>query len=249
MLIIKRWFGRLGNNICQISNVIDICIYYKHNVIFNVKHPLFNLKLIENYFSKYNNSEKVADLFFYRHKLAYPVEIYKKNIEERNKLLKEAFLIKDINPLSENDLVIHIRSGDIFKKSPHAAYIPPPLSYYIKEINKKKYNKIIILCEDRINPVVNKLLELYKNAIHNINNLEEDIRFILGASNIVFSVGTFIPALIQLTDNIKYITGFNSCYCSNNNDGNNVEFKDYYIIMRPWRNTEKQRECILTYNY
>lgn len=64
MLIIKRWFGRLGNNICQISNVIDICIYYKHNVIFNVKHPLFNLKLIENYFSKYNNSEKVADLFF-----------------------------------------------------------------------------------------------------------------------------------------------------------------------------------------
>ena len=66
--------------------------------------------------------------------------------------------------------------------------MPPPLSYYIKEINKYNYEKIYIVCEDRVNPVVNKLLELYENAIHNINSLEEDIRIILGAKNIIYSI-------------------------------------------------------------
>ena len=252
MLILNGFCGRLGNNITQISNMIDIAIYYKHNIIFNVKHHLFNLSLIENYFSKYNNIEKRCYGFFFKEKMPYPVEIYENNIEERNKLLKEAFLIKDIKPLSENDLVIHIRSGDIFQKTPLASYIPPPLSYYTKHINKKKYNKIIILCEDRVNPVVNKLLEFYDNASHKIDTLEEDIKIILGASNIVFSVGTFIPTLLQISDNIKCLEGFDydkKNYDLGFNTCKNEELKDYYIIMKPWRNTEKQRECILTYDY
>jgi hypothetical protein len=252
MLILDGWFGRLGNNISQISNMIDIAIYYKHNIVFNKKHSLFNLLLIENYFSKYNNSEvKVSENNFYYKN--YPLEIYKKNIEERNKLLKEVFLIKDIKKLSENDLVIHIRSGDIFKNNkPHPRYIPPPLSYYTKHINKNNYNKIIILCEDRVNPVVNELLKLYKNAIHTINTLNEDIKIVLSATNIIFSVGTFIPALLKMSDNIKYVEGFdynNKTSDKGYNVSNNEKLKDYYIIMKPWKNTEKQRDFILTYDY
>ena len=30
---------------------------------------------------------------------------------------------------------------------------------------------------------------------------------------------------------------------------NNKELKDYYKIMKPWKNTNKQRDYILTYKY
>jgi hypothetical protein len=244
MLIMNKWFKRLGNNINQISNIIDISIAYKHNIIFNVKHRFFDLSIIENYFSKYNNSESITDNkfnFFYKNKLPYSSEIYEQNIEERNKILKAAFLINNINKLPENDLVIHIRSGDIFSNStPHPNFVPPPLSYYTKQIDKQKYQNIIIVCEDTVNPVVNKLLDLYKNSIYTENTLEEDIKLLLGATNVIFSVGTFVPALMRMSDNIKHLYG---------KPINNEELQDYYIIMKPWKNTKKQRDYILTYNY
>ena len=142
MIIIEGWYGRLGNNIAQICNVIDIALTYKHNVIFKVNHSLINLKIITDYFNKYNNTAIITDKYHFfgeNCRLPYPKNIFKQNNEEKFKLLKESFLIKDINKLDENDLVIHIRSGDIFSTStPHPGYVPPPLSYYTKEIDKYK---------------------------------------------------------------------------------------------------------------
>lgn len=234
MIIINGWYGRLGNNIIQLSNIIDIAIAHKHNIIFNVKHKFFNLSIIKDYFNKYNNSKIITDKynFFYKKKLLF------KNIEERNKILQKAFLIKYINKLPENDLVIHIRSGDIFSSNPHPKYVPPPLSYYTKQIDKYKYKKIIIVCEDKLNPVVNKLLELYKNSVYEKNSLEKDINLILGATNIIFSIGTFVSSLMLLSNNIKFT-----------HEAFKEGIQEYFKIMYPWKNTIKQRDYILTYNY
>ena len=241
MIILNNLYGRLGNNIKQLSNIIDIAIAYKHNIKINIKKlNFFDLSVIENYFNKYNNSEIITENkthFFDRSILSFPNDIFKQNIEERNKILQKAFLINNINKLPENDIIIHIRSGDIFLSNPHPLYVPPPLSYYIKEINKRKYEKIHIICEDTINPVVNELLKLYKNAVYNKNTLEKDIRIILGATNLIFSVGHFIPSLMLLSKNIKNLYG------------NNKELKEYYKIMKPWKNTKVQRNYILTYDY
>ena len=130
-------------------------------------------------------------------------------------------------------------------------YIPPPLSYYIKEIEKCKYKKIHIICEDTKNPVVNKLLELYKNSVYHKNTLENDIRIILGTTNIIFSIGTFIPSLMLLSNNIKYIHQpffTHLLLFSNNINIIQEENKEYYKIMYPWNNTIKQRNYILTYD-
>ena len=239
MIILKAWVGRLGNNIIQLSNIIHIAIAFKHNIKINVQHRFFDVSLIEKYFNKYNNSEIMTDNnhFFYKSKLSVSNAIFKQNIEETNKILQEAFLIKNIDKLPENDLVIHIRSGDIFKSKPHPKYAPPPLSYYTKEIDKFKYDKILIISEDTINPVVNKLRELYKNAVYKKNTLEKDIRIILGATNIIYSVGTFIPSLMLLSNNNKYLYA--------KKEG----LEKYYKIMIPWKNTIEQRNYILTYDY
>lgn len=167
MIILKAWYGRLGNNIIQLSNIIHIAIAFKHNIKINVQHRFFDVSLIEKYFNKYNNSEIITDdSNFFGHQAAFSNAIFKQNIEEKKKILQKAFLINNINKLPENDIVIHIRSGDIFSSNPHPGYIPPPLSYYTKEIDKCKYKKIHIICEDTKNPVVNELRKLYKKAVY-----------------------------------------------------------------------------------
>ena len=45
MLIFEKWCGRLGNNIIQLSNVIDIALFYKHNICFKTTHEFFNVKI------------------------------------------------------------------------------------------------------------------------------------------------------------------------------------------------------------
>ena len=245
MIIINAWYGRLGNNIKQLSNIIHIAIALKHNIKINVKHRFFDVSLIEKYFNKYNNSEIITDdkLNFFnpnKYKLRFSNTIFEENIQEKKKILQNAFLINNINKLPENDLVIHIRSGDIFSSNPHPGFIPPPLSYYTKEIDKCKYKKIHIICEDTKNPVVNELRKLYKNAVYEKNTLEKDIRIILGATNILYSVGTFIPSLMFLSNNNKYLHDY--AY-------NHVKLKEYYNFMKPWKNTLEQRNYILTYDY
>lgn len=241
MLILRYWMGRLGNNIIQLSNMIDIALEYKVNICLNRPHPLFDVTVIEKYFDKYkcSDNKELVNFFYYKEKLPFPLEIYNNNKQERNKLLYSAFLIKDIEKLHVNDLVIHIRSGDIFSSRPHPNYTPPPLSYYTKEINKHNYSKIIIVCEDTVNPVVNKLLELYKNAYYKKNTLIDDIKIILGATNIIASVGTFISSLMLISNNNENL---------HTTDCDKENLEKYFEIMKPWLNTQEQRNLILTYN-
>lgn len=265
MLILQSWFCRLGNNILQLCRIINIAIVYKHNIIFKVGHPLFNLKLIEEYFNKYDNKVVYKGNFFMDNKNIHYPEVSEQDVEERNNLLKKSFLIKDINKLDEDDLIIHIRSGDIFSTYPHRGYAPPPLSYYVKQINKIQHKKIIIISEDTKNPVVNKLLELYKNAEYKKQNLHDDIKIILGTTKIIHSVGTFVPYLLVLSDNIKVIYGFDGIFFNTkreplyNTNSDNIKIgdilhwetikKDYFTIMKPWKNTKAQRDYILNYDY
>ena len=251
MIILKKWQGRLGNNIIQLIHILRIALFYNHNITFNKDHKHFDLELISDYCKNKNckneNPLTIMDEkynFFRINGKSVHVKIMKNMMisgnkeEEIKNVLRRAFKIKNIEKLDEGCLVVHIRSGDTFDRNPHPKYIPPPLHYYVNEINKYKYKKIIIVCEDKKNPVVNKLLELYKNSVHNINSLEEDIRIILGATNVIGSVGSFITNLLYISNYIKKCSRM--CHSLE-------EYNDYYKIMRPWKNKKKQREYILSY--
>ena len=245
MIIMKGWYGRLGNNIIQLSNIIDIAIIYKHNLsLTKCNSPFFDLDIITNYFNKYNNDEIITHrLCFFGNPYSVPLsqlsdDEKSKLLEEKCNILKDAFKIKDIEKLNENYLVVHIRGGDLFLTAkPPEAYVPPPLSYYTDHIDKHNYEKIIIVAEDKYNPVVHKLLEMYENSTWSKNNLETDIRILLGATNVLYSVGTFVPSLMMVSNNIKNIYKPN---CE--------ELEDYYNFMKPWKNTIEQRNFITTYN-
>ena len=114
-----------------------------------------------------------------------------------------------------------------------------PLDYYIKMLNKANKKRIIIVSENKANPVIDKLMELYDNIIYTKNTLKEDIKIILGAENLISGRGFFAKYLVTISDNIKNhydITMYEK------------EQEKYNLIMKPWRNTIKQRRYILTYN-
>jgi len=248
MLIIEKWSGGLGNNIAQLSNIIDIALFYKHNVSFVIKDKnefggvYFDLKIIEEYFNKFENDKIIKDATHFfppSFQSSFPKGVFNKDNKIKIDLLKKAFIMKDIPKLNSDTVVVHIRSGDMFCRFPHPAYIPMPLDYYIKMLNKANKKRIIIVSENKANPVIDKLMELYDNIIYTKNTLKEDIKIILGAENLISGRGFFAKYLVTISDNIKNhydITMYEK------------EQEKYNLIMKPWRNTIKQRRYILTYN-
>ena len=63
--------------------------------------------------------------------------------------LRTQFTIIDYPKHNNNDIVIHIRSGDIFSNKPDSFYLPPPLSFYVNILKNKKFDKIILVSEDK----------------------------------------------------------------------------------------------------
>ena len=204
-------------------------------VFIKTKNPLIPKNI--NYLDLLDNTEEFLD-YFITHRFTR-TKLLLKNNDEAICILKKAFKIKIPPALPEDTLVIHIRSGDVFNKNPDNCYIPPPLSYYLNIIDCNNYKRIILLAENKANPVIDKLLEIYPHIEYRQNTLEQDIKIVLSASHIVNSVGTFIPALLFLSDNYK------KYYCP---DYYRDELEDYYKQIGTWRSTRKQKKLMLNFS-
>ncbi len=86
-------------------------------------------------------------IFFLMTKLILSLNttIFNLNLDKTLNILKNIFVLKSdkINKLDEDDVIIHIRSGDIFSSSPHSGYICPPLHYYTDILDKNNLKKYI----------------------------------------------------------------------------------------------------------
>lgn len=261
-LKINSFSGRLGNNIIQLSNCIQIAAYYNYNIIIP-----YNTYFIQSYITinpSINKNNKVytdtiTNYFYiknYHNKINFKnidYILFEKNIEFTISILQEIFSIKNVPTLHENTVVIHIRGGDIFHSYPHSAYIMPPLSYYTNIINSNNFKKIIMISEDRSNPCVNKLLVLYPIIEFRMNTLDEDIKLLLGSQNVIESFGTFSLALLTLSKNIKNIYKpsyqFDTLLSKLPHKYNifKTDLDDYKQKMSPWKNTAEQRNIMMTY--
>jgi hypothetical protein len=243
---IKRWCGRLGNNIIQLYNAIQLAVSKNYNIILPT-HKYFSKIYICLNKQIGINSKRISDPNNY---------FYSRNIPDVDKnrvlqILRGCFTIKDVKALDAEDLVIHIRSGDIFDKGPHPGYIMPPLSYYVDIIRTNTFKNIYLLAEDRKNPCINALLELYPTIQFELQPLEKDIRLILGAVNVVASYGTMINSLLLFSDNIKRV--YRPSYSlrivgQEHINYITIDLDNYKEILSPWKNTREQREIMLVYD-
>lgn len=123
-----------------------------------------------------------------------------------------------LSPIEADDkeLVIHIRSGDIFQPNPHPGYIQPPLGFYITIIDDlledKEIDKVCIVCEDRENPCINALekrvAEFGLPCVIQSGTLRQDVQRLLAAKHLVFGSGTFGAGICLLTGTIETLHVF-----------------------------------------
>ena len=94
---------------------------------------------------------------------------------------------KDFNRfenVSNNDLFIHVRCGDINMK------MMPPFEYYIKAINGVEYSNGYLASDNIEHDYCKKLRKIYNLNVINLNDIET-IKFGSQKKNIILSPGTF----------------------------------------------------------
>jgi hypothetical protein len=260
---LEQWYGRLGNNIIQLYNLLSVALYNNTDVIIP-PHKFLNKTLIKINNEIGSNEFEPNEKFFFKKNLiknnGILPEVFDINKDKVECILRDLFIIKSDTEtcLGDNDVVIHIRSGDIFKDGQKNTchYTPAPLSYYTEILNNNNFEKIYIAAEDKKNPCIDKLLQLYPNIIFKQQKLEDDINLILRTKNIICSIGTFIPSLLMLSKNIKnvYMNDFdyniNTENYIKNINGNIIvfDYSEYYKrIGKFWWNTELHYYTMLNY--
>ncbi len=217
--------GRTGNFIICLLNAI---LYAEknncHKINFSGIHwspsPSINERLLTDFFKELEiviskevemKEEKIIEIKterFYRR-----VHL---DFSERIKYVKKyiAPIIK-LNPqkIGDNDLVIHLRSGDIMV-SGNSDMIQPPLEFYIKVIECKKWDKIYVITErDPLNPIYNVLVEKYDVITFiddgrdkmNGYNFKKDFDTLIGAKHYVPCQSSLCPFVIQISESIKNV--------------------------------------------
>ena len=200
-----------GNSMILLNNLLYYCEILKiKNIYLNSKRkwPItrnftsnkINITLIEP--SNIELSQK--NIFKFDQKLLYFQKVFKSEIRIdflKNEIKKN---LPKIN-VNENDIYIHIRSGDIFNYNAgrNINYAQPPLCFYESVLNKFKFRKIFILSIDKLNPVINVLIKKFPQIILTQNRLEIDLGILSHAYNIVGSISSFLTTIIIINDNLK----------------------------------------------
>ncbi len=174
-------------------------------------------------------------------------------------------LQKLYHPLIDNQapddgkLTIHLRSGDVFGRSPHADYGQPPFAFYKLVIDSADWESILIVTEDDAHPCRDAIVtySVSKGIVVEITGrtVAEATRAISGSRHLIASRGTFVPALIFLSEINKTVHEFDSeidripspiphSYCLIRDKSGSYRNE---ILSRNWSNSTNQREMMLEY--
>jgi hypothetical protein len=189
---------RLGNFISELIHIIYHCEITKTPIYFPDTPGTFIINTIFRPFLGFTNNifvdikprnfDTIVDgKNFYYFPKYIPLE------QERRNIGMKYISTQLPSPIiTEYDLVIHIRSGDIFNGNHHPDYIQPPFEYYVYIIKTYHYQNVLILSEpDFSNPVIGKLKQTFSFITVSSGDLQTDVGIMLGARHLVIGTGSF----------------------------------------------------------
>jgi len=238
--ILDGWSGRLCNNLIQVTD--GIYLAKRDSGIFQQK---LKHSIIKQFAVKFNKDPLPKKL------LEKKLDICPYN--ESRSILKTYVLPNCRFPeLTPTDtLVIHMRGGDILRKSPppHAGYVQPPLSFYKRVIEDCPVKDIIILTEEVPNPCAKIIQSIYPNCIIQTSTVINDVSTFLKATHVCFnSAGTFGRILASMSPNVKM--AYTAVYLDTNlNWPTDINVKSYlfsdYIQPGQWTASDEQIKQML----
>lgn len=210
--MIIGWVGNLGNHLLQLSHAIYLAERYGGLCTF-AQEPFLENKQFD--FLKTKKVEKIIDenIFEVSPKRYSPFgEDYSLDLHlERPRILKNYILpiFKPYQKINlDYDMVINLRGGDVFSNDyTYPQYVQAPLSYFLKVLEKEKPNKVLIVAQDKLNPVIKELMKTdYCIDVHTDNDVNTDCNEVLNAKTLVVGgVSTFTLMLSQMSPNIEKI--------------------------------------------
>ena len=201
--------AKIGNSLIVLNNLIIICERIKcRNIIAPKRLQIIIKKPIYI-------KEKNLSIFPYKYRYKIKVDIYLrrrtifnfkfKNIKNRMRLTMIRNEIWDNIPkynCTKNDLVMHIRSGDIFINRINRFYSQPPLCFYQRIIIENKFENIYITSNGDENPVISEILKWNSTIKFLKDSLLEAISIIISSYNFIMSCSTFAMNLIIFNKNL-----------------------------------------------
>ena len=257
---------RFGNSVAQLRNVITLAETLKVQVIeFSEPHPCFSGehagKIALNWQPKSATVPTLEGDFFSLKAFGIPAQsdtsrIFKKYIR---RLLLPLLRIPD-ERLRDDDLVVHLRAGDVFVGTHYLGYGQPPLSFYIAAIERERPSRVWLVFEDRSNPCIDALeKDLSSRGVEVLSQsgaLVDDLRLLMTARRLVIGRGSFGLAIAHLSSRLRKLylfeTGHNAG--SLRRLGIDVirgmdrvgEFKTK-VLSGNWTASTQQRELLLSY--
>ncbi|ACB25092.1 hypothetical protein ABID82_004145 [Methylobacterium sp. PvP062] len=162
----------------------------------------------------------------------------------------------------DDQLLIHIRSGDIFSTWVDPHYPQPPLAFYRMVIDRLlaegRIRSVKLVFENRLNPVIAEV-EAYA-ARRGLpveiqsESLISDVAALVNGRYLVFGLGTFGPGICHLSDHVEQVFYFASNWPQGFQSiptiGKVVEVRDLegrYMKVGEWQNTDAQRRTMVDY--
>lgn len=226
---IKTWIGRLGNNIIQLSNAIEIAEAHGATVVFpssgrffqafETKNspagsPHWRQIFVKQLDKKANCTAPPGKFYPY---FDYGIgECFTTNERHRvmqtylKPLLKQSHAMtmdEDLTKVDPKELVIHLRCGDIFKPNiRHGQTQQPPCAAYDKVIHREGFSKVrVIVNKKSDNPCLRTLKERHPNVTVNVQSLSEveDWTTLKNARNIFVAYSTFSSTAYTFSEEVK----------------------------------------------
>ena len=247
MLILNELYGRFGNNVYQLLNIINEGL--KKNSKINIQilkqslGKLLDIDKIQEEFNKNINCDKEKseiqgnffprDLHLCNKRLINIMDYFKLAL-----LYIHPYFKLDMTPLNSKVCCIHIRSycniNDNIKHT-FNSFFPPPLSYYKRIIQDldDDYDEFIIITEsNKYNPYTEKLLQYSKKIKLVKQDYINDYLLLLKSTTVVLCKSSFSDTSIFLSPNIKnvYFWNFNHCFSDYKFLPNNINFHSYIVL-------------------
>lgn len=162
-------------------------------------------------------------------------------------------------PFESGHLVIHLRGGDVFGPRKPRSYGQPPLSYYLLVLDDRPWTEVTIVFQDETNPVlagiVKRCEEKGITMTLQSSTLDEDLPVLLRARTLVAGRGTFIPAVVGLSECASAVYFFEDKFSLDPGKKGvlirKVLDKDKEYVRRVlsdnWSNSPEQRALMLEY--
>jgi hypothetical protein len=221
-LRIPHWMGRLGNQILQLSGVINCAKATKSVVEYPENEFIRGAKFDFREPGPDNCNEVIVGSFFFQPDcFQFPIQydrdrrmlfqeylyepILKKPFRER---LKAA--LRPRTEITPETLVLNIRSGkDIFtaEPPPQNDYMQPPASFYKKVIEDRGHQDCLIVTEaDQANPVIAELMRWNDRIrLKQHVSVRDDIETLLAARHLVTAHSTFSWCLALMSKQLKVL--------------------------------------------